>query len=850
MNNKLPILALATLLASATAQADLIFSEYIEGSSNNKALELNNTGSNAVDLSQYRIELYSNGNTNVQNQLTLSGTLEAGGFYVIANSQATSAILDQADLTASVTFFNGNDVLLLKQNGTVVDRIGELGNDDYFGGEVTLVRKAGITQGDPQYNTPFDPSIQWDSYPQDTFAYLGDGDSDPGDGEPTLAQCGDEMTAISAIQGSGSESPLLGQSVAIEAIVVAQLQNDNQLSGFFVQEEDVDADGDPATSEGLFIYADTPTVSVGDKVVVNGQVDEYFGLTQLNQIAGIDICASNQTLPSAASLSLPLNDRDELEAVEGMSVAFNQILTVNEVYQLGRYGEFMIGNGRRYIPTEVAEPGAAAEAVVEANALNSLIVEDGISTQNPDPVIFPAPELSAYNSLRIGDTLASLNGVMTYAFSAYKVIPTSTPVFQGTNPRTLEPRATPDADLRLASFNVLNYFNGDGMGGGFPTERGAETPFELERQQTKLVAALEALDADVIGLMEIENDGYSADSAIAQLTDALNATQSAGNDYDYVVPGVSQIGSDVIAVGLLYRPEVVSPVNLAQILDSNSSPLDDEGEPLFIDDLNRPALAQSFEHAASGDRFTVVVNHFKSKGDGDCADYNDCATGDGQGAYNIARTRAAQAMAEWLDNNPTGVVDSDVLIMGDLNAYSMEDPIQTLADAGYASLKSAGDYSYVFDGAAGNLDHALASRSLADKVLKTQDWHINTDEPLALDYNTNYKSPAQVESFYAPNAYRSSDHDPVIVDVAMNAPPVASFRVFKILFWYLFISDSQDPDGYLTDQHWQVGNLSFHGSWKLLSIGQVKRQPGNEVTLTVTDNSGATDSLTQQLPRH
>lgn len=846
MNNNLPILALTTLLASASAQADLIFSEYIEGSSNNKALELNNTGSNAVDLSQYRIELYSNGNLSVQNQLTLSGTLAPGDFYVIANSQATSAILDQADITATVTFFNGNDVLLLKRNDAVVDRIGELGNADYFGGEVTLVRKAGITQGDPQYDTPFDPSIQWDSYPQDTFAYLGDGDNGSGDPDPVLAQCGDAMTSISAIQGSGSESPLVGQSVAIEAIVVAQLQAGNQLSGFFVQEEDADADNDPATSEGLFIYADTPAVAVGDKVVVNGQVDEYYGLTQLNQIAGIDVCASNQALPSAATISLPLNDRSDLEAVEGMNVAFNQMLTVNEVYQLGRYGEFMIGDGRRYIPTEVAEPGAAAEAVLAANALNSLIVEDGISTQNPDPVIFPAPELSAYNSLRIGDTLSSLTGVMNYAFGAYKLIPTSTPVFQGTNARTLEPTATPGADLRLASFNVLNYFNGDGMGGSFPTERGAETPFELERQQAKLVAALEAMDADVLGLIELENDGFDDTSAIAQLTEALNATQSEQAQYDYVIPAVP-LGSDVLAVGILYRPTVVSPVNMPAVLNSDSSPQDDAGEPLFDDSLNRPAIAQSFEHAGSGDRFTVVINHLKSKRDTDCADANDCDQG--QGAYNLARTRAAAGIAEWLAGNPTGVADSDVLIMGDLNAYSMEDPIQTLVDAGYASLKSPGDYSYVFDGAAGNLDHALASSSLAGKVLKTQDWHINTDEPLALDYSTSYKSPGQVESFYAPTAYRSSDHDPVVVDLAMNAPPVASFRVFKILFWYLFISDSEDPDGTLTDQHWQIGNLSFHGSWNLLPVGLVKRQPGNEVTLTVTDNSGAQSSSTQSLPR-
>jgi hypothetical protein len=852
MNTKRTTLAILVAAAYATgAQADLIFSEYIEGSSLNKAIELQNTGDSTLDLSQYQVELYSNGSTSFNTALTLSGTLAAGSVYVIANSGADPAILDVANTTSGVANFNGNDVVLLRESETVVDRIGQLGSADQFGAEVTLVRKAAITEGDPDFNALFDPTVQWDAYPSNTFAYLGNGESGGGGSdpeEPMLAQCGEPVTLISAIQGSSNASPLLGQAVALEAIVVGDYQQGNQLRGFFVQEEEADQDGDPATSEGLFVFHSSTEVNVGDRIVVNGTVDEYFSLTQLNNVDGVTVCASNQALPMPALVSLPLPDDEAFEAVEGMRVSVNQTVTVNEVYQLGRYGEFTVSNGRRFIPTEVAAPGPDAFAVNAANDLNKLIVDDGIRTQNPDPLRFPAPELTAYNTLRIGETITNLSGVMNYSFGAYRLIPTSDLQLQGTNPRTLAPEDTLDRDMRVASFNVLNYYNGDGLGGGFPTDRGADTPLELERQQAKLIEAMSALDADVIGLMEIENDGFDENSAIAQLVDALNATQVADKTYDYISTGGTGIGTDSIAVGLIYRPQVVAPVNSAQVLSSDNSPLGDDDEPLFNDDKNRAALTQSFEHLGSRDRFTVVVNHLKSKGSS-CDDVNDPEDPNLQGNCNGVRTNAAIALAQWLAGNPTGIDDADVMIIGDMNAYSMEDPIQVLADAGYASLKGEGAYSYVFDGESGNLDHALASDSVQAKVIKVQDWHINTDEPLVLDYNTEFKSANHVELLYAPTPYRSSDHDPVIVDLDLNTPPNASFRVYRFLFWYIFISDSSDDDGYLVAGDWNAGPFTFSGDWRIIPRYLLKRNQVREVTLTVTDNEGATSSLTKPLPR-
>jgi predicted extracellular nuclease len=397
---------------------------------------------------------------------------------------------------------------------------------------------------------------------------------------------------------------------------------------------------------------------------------------------------------------------------------------------------------------------------------------------------------------------------------------------------------------------VLNYFNGNGQGDDFPTSRGASSVNELERQEAKLVSAFDTMNADVIGLMEIENDGFATDSAIYSLVNALNTRQAEGNEYTYVVPTTNQnqIGDDAIAVGIIYRSSKTTPLNAAQILDSANSPLDSNDQPLFIDDLNRPALAQSFTDNASGEVFTLVVNHLKSKGPRNCDDFNDCDQGDGQGAYNQARTKATQAMTQWLSTHPTGVETNNVIIMGDLNAYSKEDPITTLIDAGYQSLKTDGSYSFVFRGESGNLDHALVSSEMIKNVTLAQEWHINTDEPRALDYNIENKTDAQIDTFFAPTPYRSSDHDPVLIDLIFdtNEPPQASIQVYRFWFWWLFVSDSTDVDGEITAQTWNIGNLTIKKPWAFVTTHYLNQNHIKEITLTVTDNERAKTELTQE----
>ena len=779
--------ALIACCASTMAHAadDLFFSEYIEGSSNNKALEIFNGTGGTVDLSAYEVQMYFNGNTTAGLTLPLSGNILENDVFVLAQSNAVTDILAQADLTSGAGWFNGDDAILLLKGGVAIDSIGQIGVDpgsawgsgDTSSQNKTLRRAASIEQGDNDPYDSFELSLEWIGFPIDSFDDLGKHGSGenptPPDCEtdctpPVVSACGDPATYIHAIQGSGNESPLTGSLQTIEAVVIGDFQSSGELSGFFVQEEDGDADANAQTSEGVFIYHRNDEVNIGDVVRLTGTVGEYFGMTQISSIQQLEVCASGVSV-TAAELILPVPNMELLESLEGMKVISPQSLTVSENYNLGRYGELVLSNGRLFNPTNVAEPGAPAIAAQAANMLNRIILDDGSRAQNPDPILYPNPGLSAVNTVRGGDLVSGIEGVLEFAFSEYRIQPTAIPTILANNARSAAPSLPGVGSLSVASFNVLNYFNGDGQGGGFPTARGANTPEELERQQAKIVNALIAMNADIVGLMEIENDGYSAESAIASLVDALN---SAGGDYAFVNPGLAKIGTDEITVGLIYRASKVAMTGQTRILDSSVN-------PLFIDDKNRPTLIQSFRELATNEVLTVAVNHLKSKGS-DCSDLADPDTGDGQGNCNLTRTNAAKALVDFLAQDPTQSGDADVLVIGDLNAYAKEDPIAAIKNAGYVDLvqQHVGEqaYSYVFFGQAGSLDHALASESLSSQITGVVEWHINADEPRVLDYNTEFKSANQVADLYSSDPYRASDHDPIIVELNLYSALKGDFN--------------------------------------------------------------------------
>jgi uncharacterized protein len=231
---------------------------------------------------------------------------------------------------------------------------------------------------------------------------------------------------------------------------------------------------------------------------------------------------------------------------------------------------------------------------------------------------------------------------------------------------------------------------------------------------------------------------------------------------------------------LIYKPATVTPLGAYAVLDSSV-------DARFLDDYNRPVLAQAFMENATGGILTVAVNHLKSKGS-DCNAVGDPDLFDGAGNCNLTRKAAAEALVDWLATDPTGSGDLDALIIGDLNAYDKEDPIDVLLAGGYTDLvyhfQGEYGYSYVFDGQLGYLDHALANDNLLAQVTGTTVWHINADEPDLIDYDMSFKQDAQ-DALYAPDAYRSSDHDPVIVglDLCDDVPPELTVSVSPEMLW-------------------------------------------------------------------
>ena len=443
-----------------------------------------------------------------------------------------------------------------------------------------------------------------------------------------------------------------------------------------------------------------------------------------------------------------------------MRISIEEELTVTEVFALARFGEVALSvGGRLPNPTNVVDPGEPAIELQDLNNRSRILLDDGDSTQNRDPVLYPQGGLSAANTLRVGDTLPSLAGVLDFRFGVYRVQPVTAAEIEFDHPNVRPAAPTPvGGNLQVAAFNVLNFFNGNGLGGGFPTPRGANTAAEFTRQSQKIVSAMLALDADIYSMSELENDVGGELSAIDDLVDALNIVAGAGT-FDYIDTGV--IGTDAIKVGILYKTAVVSPVGPYAVLRTST-------DPRFIDTLNRPALAQTFELAGGGGRLTIIANHLKSKGS-NCNTVSDPDIGDGQGNCNLTRTKAARALVDWAASDPTGSGDRDVLVVGDLNSYAREDPIQVFTDAGYTNeiARFLGDeaYSFVFQGQSGYLDHALTSPTLTSQVTGVTEWHINADEPVALDYNVENKTPGQVISFFNGGPYRSSDHDPVLIGI-------------------------------------------------------------------------------------
>ncbi|HEX4511634.1 MAG TPA: ExeM/NucH family extracellular endonuclease [Burkholderiaceae bacterium] len=611
----------------------------------------------------------------------------------------------------------------------------------------------------------------------------GDGTGSAG-GAATVAQgpAGSPAEALSLsipqIQGSASASSYAGREVVTRGVVTRVGGG-----GFFIQ--DPACDNSAGNSCGLFVFDDDAAALPGQLVEVEGQVSEFAPgralaasgptVTELTAIKGVRGLGTGSVIAPVV-LPWPAASQQVLARYESMLVSLPGPFTVQQNFFLGRYGNVTLASGGRTLAsTERAEPGAPARAAAVDAQRRTLLLDDGDDAQDPDPI----PWLAADGTLRAGDEVATLTGVLDAGLAAPlagpvlpRVRPTLPPAFVRMNPRPAAP-ADVGGDIRVASANLDNFFLtlADGKGRCAPSDtptdcRGARNAAELQRQEAKLVEELAGLDADVIALMEVQNDGGEA---LRALTDALNARPGV-SPYAPVVEPVAGSGTDAIRVALVYRPERLRLVGASE---SDPSPIHE-----------RAPLAQVFESLDGRWSFGVVASHFKSKNCGTPTGSN-VDEGDGQGCWNarrVAQSQALQAFASGLESR-TGV--TNLLLVGDFNACSQEDPVHRLVAEGWideTARYETGAYSYVFGAAACQLDHVYASPSLSAQVTGATDWHVNADEPSVIDYTLGFKQPACghcAPDGYAVSPYRASDHDPVLVGIASTAvrsssPPEAA----------------------------------------------------------------------------
>jgi 5'-nucleotidase len=801
--------------ADAASGSHLVISEVYGGGGNSNAtynadfVELFNPTDAAVSLDglglQYRSASGGSGGV-----AALKGSVPAGDTFLIRTTApgSTGADLPTPDLVSPTTLnMSGSTGQVLLMKGTTAFS----GSGD-VAGNPALVDMVGFGKSPSTYETAPTGTDLTNQTSAQRSADGTDSDSNRADfvaDTPTPddvyapAPPPEEFTgSIADIQGTGDASPHEGDIATTRGVVTAAYPTGGY-KGFYIQTPGTGGDVDTAShdaSDGLFVYLGGAAASayprVGDYVQVTGPVSEYYGLTQVSARAS-DVTRLDEAAgaPKPARVAYPATDA-ERESLEGMLLEPQGDYTVTDNYALNQYAEIGLAAGTEPLrqPTDVARPGTPAAADVEAdNAARAVKLDDGATTNfftasNQD---IPLPYLTTTRSIRVGAAATFTKPVvLDYRNSSWKFEPTSQltaddadsvqPVtFEDT--RTAAPESV-GGRLKIASFNVLNYFVetgeeyvADGGTCSFYTDRdgnkitvrscngegprGAANDENLERQQAKIVKAINALDADVLSLEEIENSAKYAgesrrDDALAALVDALNA--DAGSEvWDYVRspqerPALSD--EDVIRTAFIYHKDAVEPVGPSRILIGSDA----------FHNARKP-LAQVFRPRVGTDRqkFLVVVNHFKSKGSG-------VDDGTGQGNSNPDRVAQAHALVDFVDEvkQDTGV--RPVFLTGDFNAYTQEDPMHVLYDAGYTDIGSAktDESTYLYGGVVGSLDHVLANPTAFRRVTGADVWNINSVEPVALEYSRyNYNAT----NFYEVSPFRSSDHDPLVVGYAPAA---------------------------------------------------------------------------------
>lgn len=665
---------------------------------------------------------------------------------------------------------------------------------------------------------------------------------------------------IAEIQGTGAASPLVGTVVTATGVVTAAYGTGG-LDGYYIQTAGTGGSIDLAThaaSDGIFVYspATSASVAVGDSVTVTGTVAEYYGLTQINVVHADNLVKLSTPLAAIKPVKTAFPKTDaQREVLEGMLIEPTGDFTVSNVYDANRYGSI----GLAAATTPFVNPTAAGalgspehKAALDRVAAEAVVLDDGSSWDftKSDNTGIPLPYLDTTNPVRVG-AAATLTKpvVLDYRNGSWVFEPQvritgdnaddAPATFENT--RTAAPKDV-GGDIKLATFNVLNYFSTvgeDRTGCTFYTDRagnkvtvnssdaagcgvrGAATKDALARQQSKIVAAINALDADVVSLEEIENSakiGPNRDAALETLVAALNKaagkTRWAFVSSPAAVPAIAD--EDVIRTAFIYDPTTIKTVGESTILI---------GDPAFKNAREPDAQAFTPLGGSDDDTFLVIANHFKSKSDSNASGDN---VDNGEGAYTGDRTRQAQALVKFADTVKAKVGTDKVYLVGDFNSYDYEAPLTVLKDAGYISQGAkTGKFTYAYDGAVGSLDHVFASAA-ADKTITGQDiWNINSVESIALEYSRhNYNA----KNLFVADAYRSSDHDPVIVGINTSAD-ITTLNLLNINDFHGRINDSVTSGS-------PTGTLQFAGTVEGLRTAYGEK---NSALLSAGDNIGASE---------
>ncbi|MGO4807422.1 ExeM/NucH family extracellular endonuclease [Arthrobacter sp. 2MCAF15] len=819
--------------AAAGTSPVVINEAYISGGSSgaafkNKFVELYNGSDAPVSLEGWSLQYRSASGAGAPSSVAaLSGSIPAKGYYLLKGGSNGTAGADLPAADATAAGFNpagaGGTIVLAKQaaalnplqTGSVIEpaNVADLlgyGTSNTFEAQAaaapsgnTDVRSLNRTKGADTNNNSADLTLNAAITPKTANGAADPGPVDPpvdpGPGTPPASK------NIAEIQGNGAASPLAGSSVTTRGRVTATFPTGG-FAGYYIQTPGTGGDLTPANhaaSDAVFVYSPSTvdSVRIGDYVELTGAVSEFFGMTQLNVAAAADLKKLTEAAPEvkATGFALPADEAFR-ESLEGMLLTPQGPVTVADNFSLNQYGEIGLAGGTTALeqPTAVAPFGSAEyTATAAANAARGIKLDDGATTNFLKDSATKAqvlPYLGTADPVRVGSPVTfKTNVVLSYANNAWKFQPLTQ--LTAANADTVQParfgatRAdAPTAvggNLKLASFNVLNYFptTGDQIPGctfypdrdGNPITvkggcdvRGAANAENLKRQQDKIVAAISKSGADVVTLMEVENSaqfGKTRDDALAKLVDALNIATPGIWDYVRTPANAPPLADeDMIRTAFIFKKAAAEPV----------------GESIIHNDTvafasARKPMAQVFKPVGASDdkKFIAIANHFKSKGSAATPDDTD----KGQGASNLARTAQAKSLLAFSDELQKSKGTDKVFLIGDFNSYAKEDPLNVLTGAGYVNqdekaknADGSAKHSYLFGGLVGSLDHILASPAANAAVTGADIWNINSVESVALEYS-RYNN--NVTDYYAADQFRASDHDPVVVGLNLPVTPAS-----------------------------------------------------------------------------